>query len=118
MPPRTAFDPSRCAFELRKRFSLPLADFHDITVAPYSSTSIDSPVGKLAVTRELSCEMETWGVGMTGETGILAGFFERSIAVLARGWIVTGEENRKLRETEDTRIEWDGSDASQNDNQQ
>ena len=40
---------------------------------------MDSPVGKLAVTRELSCEMETCGVGMTGETGMLAGLFERSI---------------------------------------
>lgn len=79
MPPRTGFEPSRRALELRKRFSLPLADFHDITVAPKRSTSTDSPVGRLALTRELSCEMDTFGVGMTGETGMAEGFFERSI---------------------------------------
>lgn len=78
-PPRTAFDPSRLALELRKRFSLPLADFHEITVAPYNKISTRSPVGKLAVTRELSSEMETRGVGWMGETGIAAGFLARSI---------------------------------------
>ena len=48
-------------------------------MAPYSKTSTDSPVGKLAVTRELSCEIETMGVGMVGDTGIAEGFFDRSI---------------------------------------
>ena len=63
---------------LRKRFSLPLADFQDRMVAPYRSTSIRSPEGKVAITRELSSEIETCGVGATGETGIAEGFLERS----------------------------------------
>lgn len=54
--------------ELRKRFSLPLA-FHEMIVAPYRSTSTDSPVGKLAVMRELSWEIETFGVGIVGRLG-------------------------------------------------
>lgn len=40
-------------------FSLPVADFQEITVAPWSKTSTLSPVGKLAVTRELSSDIET-----------------------------------------------------------
>lgn len=40
---------------------------------------MDSPVGKLAVTLELSFEMETCGVGMVGETGMAEGFLERSM---------------------------------------
>ena len=36
-------------------------------------------MGKLAVTRELSSDIETWGVGKSGETGMAAGFLERSI---------------------------------------
>ena len=51
-------------------------------VAPYRSTSTDSPVGKLAVMRELSCEIETFGVGIVGETGMFAGFFERSMVLI------------------------------------
>lgn len=42
-------------------------------------------MGKLAVTRELSCEMETCGVGMTGDTGMLAGFLERSMLAVNVG---------------------------------
>ena len=79
MPPRTAFEPSRTALELKKRFSAPFADFHEVMVAPCRSTSMDSPVGKLAVTLALSSEMDTCGVGITGDTGIAVGFFERSI---------------------------------------
>ena len=41
---------------------------------------MDSPVGKLAVTLELSSEMETCGVGMVGETGMAEGFLERSMS--------------------------------------
>ena len=41
---------------------------------------MDSPVGKLAVTLELSLEMETCGVGMVGETGMAEGFLERSMS--------------------------------------
>lgn len=67
------------ALELRKRFSLPLADFHEMIVAPWSKTSMDSPVGRLALTRELSSEMETCGVGMVGETGMADGFLDRSM---------------------------------------
>lgn len=59
MPPLTGLEPSRCALELRKRFSLPVEDFQEITVAPWSKTSTLSPVGKLAVTRELSSDIET-----------------------------------------------------------
>ena len=40
---------------------------------------MDSPVGRLAVTLELSFEMETCGVGMVGETGMAEGFLERSM---------------------------------------
>ena len=68
--------------ELTNRFSLPFAFFHERTVAPKRRTSTDSPVGKLAVTRELSCEIETWGVGMVGETGMAEGFLDRSIFFL------------------------------------
>ena len=80
IPPRTDFDPSRRALELTNKFSLPSAVFHERTVAPKRRTSIDSPVGKLAVTRELSSEMETCGVGMVGETGMAEGFLERSMS--------------------------------------
>ncbi len=31
------------------------------------------------MTRELSAEMETFGVGIVGETGIAEGFFDRSM---------------------------------------
>ena len=79
IPPLTAFEPSRRALELRNSFSWPFAVFHERTWAPKRRTSTDSPVGKLAVTRELSSEMETWGVGMVGETGIAEGFLDRSI---------------------------------------
>jgi len=34
MPPLTALEPSNFALELRNRFSLPWADFHEMTVAP------------------------------------------------------------------------------------
>lgn len=44
-----AFLPSMLALELNHRFSLPLF-FHEMTVAPYSMTSTESPLGKLAVT--------------------------------------------------------------------
>lgn len=59
IPPRTAFEPSSTALELRKSRSLPVAVFQEVTVAPWSRTSMDSPVGKLAVTHELSSEMLT-----------------------------------------------------------
>ena len=59
IPPLTALDPSRWALELKNIFSLPLADFQEITVAPKSRTSMLSPEGRIAVTRELSSEMET-----------------------------------------------------------
>ena len=48
-------------------------------MAPYRSTSTDSPVGRLAVTRELSCEIDTFGVGIVGETGMAEGFLGRSM---------------------------------------
>ncbi len=48
-------------------------------MAPYRSTSTDSPVGRLAVTRALSCEIDTFGVGIVGETGMAEGFLGRSM---------------------------------------
>ena len=87
IPPRTGLEPSRRALELRKRFSLPLADFQDVTVAPCNRTSTFSPVGSCAVTRELSSEMETCGEGWMGETGIAAGFLARSIVRRERTWM-------------------------------
>ena len=59
--------------------SLPL-HFQEITVAPYRSTSTDLPVGRLAVTRDLSCEIDTFGVGVgiVGETGMAEGFLGQS----------------------------------------
>jgi hypothetical protein len=41
--------PSILAFELSHMFSWPLF-FHEMTVAPYSMTSTESPLGRLAVT--------------------------------------------------------------------
>ena len=82
IPPLTAFEPSRWALELTNKFSLPFAVFHERTVAPKRRTSTDSPVGKLAVTLELSSEMETCGVGIVGETGIAEGLLERSMVLM------------------------------------
>ena len=82
IPPLTAFEPSKWAFSLRNRFSLPLADFQEMTVAPYRRTSTDSPVGRKAVMRELSSAIETCGAGVRGETGIGFGFLERSTIFL------------------------------------
>jgi len=42
IPPRTAFVPSSFAAVLRKRFSVPLGNFHSITVAPYLSIFTDA----------------------------------------------------------------------------
>lgn len=77
MPPRTALDPSSMAFSLNHRCSCP-AFVHEITVAPCSSTSTDSPVGRLAVTRELSGEMLTCGCGPVDLAVIAAGRCARS----------------------------------------
>lgn len=49
IPPLTAFLPSRLAAELSQRLSLPLV-FQEMTVAPYRSTSTESPLGSVAVT--------------------------------------------------------------------
>ena len=66
-----------------------------MTVAPCRSTSTRSPVGRLAETRSLSSEIETWGVGKTGDTGIAEGFLERSIMLVQRlsGWRVEAAMN-------------------------
>lgn len=79
MPPRTAFDPSRRAFELRKRFSLPLALFHEMTVAPCRRTATNSPDGRVAVTRSFSFEIMTRGEAFCGDTGMLLGLCARSM---------------------------------------
>lgn len=78
MPPRTAFVPSRIAPELRKRFSLSLF-FHEVTVAPYKSTSTESPVGKVAVTLDPSeC---TEGCGPVAESESADGLCDLSTMV-------------------------------------
>ena len=76
---------------------MPLA-FQEMTVAPYRRISTDSPVGRLALTRELSWEIETFGVGIVGETGMFAGFFERSMVLISSSCIrfrrqAEGQEN-------------------------
>ena len=81
MPPLTGLEPSSAALELRNKFSLPLLDFHEMMVAPCRSTSMRSPCGREATTRELSSEMVTSGAGAEGEMGISEGFFERSTIV-------------------------------------
>lgn len=73
MPPRTAFDPSRRAFELTKRFSLPLAVFHEMIVAPCRRTSTNSPEGRVAFTRPFSFVILACGAMVCGETGRLLG---------------------------------------------
>ena len=98
IPPLTAFDPSRCALWLTNRFSLPAAVFHERTVAPKRRTSTDSPVGRLAVTLELSPEMDTCGVGMVGETGIAEGFLDRSMMPMRLTGIVCGAEDGRSLE--------------------
>ena len=47
-------------------------------MAPNRSTSTRSPLGRVAMTRELSSESSTWGVGTEGETGIAEGLLARS----------------------------------------
>ena len=83
IPPLTGLDPSSIAFELRNRFSFPLLDFHDTTVAPWRRTSRRSPVGRVAITLELSSEMVTRGAGTDGEMGIAEGLLERSTILFA-----------------------------------
>lgn len=65
-PPLMAFLPSMWALELNQRFSLPLF-FHEMTVAPYSITSTESPLGKLAVTFLPSEWTVGWGPVVLGE---------------------------------------------------
>ena len=84
IPPLTGFEPSRWALSLRNKFSVPWADFQEMTVAPNRRTSTDSPLGRLAVTRELSAEMVTWGAGAIGDTGMALGFLARSMF----GWML------------------------------
>jgi hypothetical protein len=68
-----------------------------MTVAPYRRISTDSPVGRLAVTRELSWEIETFGVGIVGETGMFAGFFERSIVLISLAVLSFDDKQRDKR---------------------
>lgn len=62
-----AFLPSRLALELSHMFSLPLF-FHEMTVAPYSITSTESPLGRLAVTFLPSELTLGWGPVVLGES--------------------------------------------------
>ena len=70
IPPRTPLEPSSLVFSLNQSFSSPFASFQLSTVAPKSSTSTLSPVGNVAVTRELPSEMVTWACG--GSAGVVA----------------------------------------------
>jgi hypothetical protein len=79
MPPRTGLLPSSFAASLTHRFSRPLL-FQLITVAPYSRTSTESPVGRLATT--LPCSECTLGCGPVVEGEIADGLFGRSIVWL------------------------------------
>lgn len=68
MPPLTPFDPSSTALSLSHRFSRPRV-FQDVTVAPCSRISTDSPVGKVAVTLSPSATTDGWGPYVEGEMG-------------------------------------------------
>ena len=82
MPPRTAFVPSRRAFELTKRFSLPSAVCHEMMVAPCRRTSTNSPDGRVAVTRPFSFDIVACGEEVCGETGMLLGLCALSTMML------------------------------------
>jgi hypothetical protein len=75
-------EPSSFAASLSQSFSSPFLSFQLITVAPCRRISTLSPVGSTADTRELPCEMLTWGCG--GRPGVVAsavGLFGRSTMV-------------------------------------
>ena len=77
-----AFLPERSALELTHRFSLPLLLFHDVTVAPYSITSTESPLGSDAVTFLPSECTVGWGPDALGESA--EGLFALSTIVAVR----------------------------------
>lgn len=68
MPPRTGLVPSRELAVESQSFSVPVASFHEVMVAPWRRTETDSPVGRTAETREWSSEKVTEAVG--GRPGV------------------------------------------------
>jgi hypothetical protein len=107
IPPRTGLLPSSLAAELRKRFSRPLL-FQLITVAPYRSTSTESPVGRLATT--FPCSEWTLGCGPVPEGEMAEGLFGRSIVeVLWLCWWkkdgINRIDNSKLKAGDDFNME-------------
>lgn len=66
MPPLTGLLPSSLAAVLSQSLSLPLL-FQLVTVAPYSRTSTESPVGRVAVTFPDSACTLGWGPVVEGE---------------------------------------------------
>lgn len=100
IPPRTGLLPSNFAALLTHTFSLPLL-FQLMTVAPYSSTSTESPVGSDAITLPFSLCTEGCGPvveglmaeGLLGRSMIvvsLGGLVMRTIAVEVRGLLLEG----------------------------
>ena len=89
IPPLTGLLPSSLAAELSQRFSLPLL-FQLVTVAPYSNTSTESPVGNEATTRPDSVWTDGCGPATDGDRaeGLLGrsimGFCEDSVKVGSR----------------------------------
>ena len=75
IPPLTGLLPSSLAAVLSQSLSLPLL-FQLVTVTPYSRTSTESPVGKVAMTLPLS--LWTLGCGPVVEGEIAEGLFGRS----------------------------------------
>lgn len=97
IPPRTALDPSSAALLLKNKPSAPSPVFHDRTVAPCKSTSTRSPAGSVAITRELSSDRLTSGVGALGVMGILVGRGLSGIVAVAEReyWL----QERRVRAT-------------------
>jgi hypothetical protein len=79
IPPLTALVPSCFDASDNQSFSFPRTSVQLIMVAPYNKISTLSPVGRVAITRELLSVMLTCGCGAKpGVVARAAGFFERS----------------------------------------
>ena len=72
-----------------------------MTVAPHNDTSMDSPVGRVAVTLVLSSEMLTCGCGASlGVAEMAEGLFERStIACISNYSLFKLKLNRRNNDT-------------------
>jgi hypothetical protein len=85
--------PSILAFELTHMFSWPLF-FHEMTVAPYSMTSTESPLGKLAVTFLPSEWTVGWGPVVLGERAEGLCALSTMIAILLLLMMKSGRKQR------------------------